>query len=296
MTPELSICIASYGEDCSPLLQALGNEIALRNIAAEILVSDNAPEIHGKAAWWNEFPHTQYFHERQHLGRSQNRNALSRRANGQYLLFMDADSIPCNANFLEVYMAVMKSGAQVAVGGTAYKPWNSSPAPLRVRIGAIKEAVPAATRNKHPYAGFSAFNFCITAECFTNIGGFEELDHYGHEDTLFGIALEENQAKIIHLDNPAYHLGIDSNEEYLAKVNTATEALGKLFLENRTNNGITLIRFYKALNRTGLVGAYTNLFQRYRPGMEKRLLAGKGSPRLLDFYKLGVLTSYLRPA
>src|SRR5690606_29991654 len=57
----------------------------------------------------------------------------------------------------------------------------------------------------------------------------ESINGYGHEDTLFGLQLQDSGVKIQHIDNPAIHAGIDEDEAFLAKTNAALETLAELY-------------------------------------------------------------------
>ena len=156
----LSVCIASYGDDVQPLLHSLC-ESKSRGLpdswSIEIIISDQFQSTHIDGPKWEvEFDCT-YIHNPLKSGRSINRNYLGQKAKGDYLLFLDADALPTNSTFLQVYCQ-RATLAEVIVGGTAYKP-NFMSNKLRVKVGKRKEEHSAAMREGYPYGSFSAFNF-----------------------------------------------------------------------------------------------------------------------------------------
>ena len=75
---------------------------------------------------------------------------------------------------------------------------------------------------------------------------------YGHEDTLFGLELKYRNIDIMHIDNPAYHMGIDSGEDFMEKTTTAVDSLAKLIRAGKIDEDITLFRVYRVLQKSGI--------------------------------------------
>ena len=154
---DLSICIASYGNNVGVLIEALLGEIeanpALSN--TEIHISDQFSEAHPLQENWTQHPRVQYHHYTEQRGRAANRNHLVALSQGAQLLFLDADALPVQPNFIAQYLKHTASQI-VLVGGTAYhsdhKQW------LRYKVGIQKECIPAKRRSQTPYSSFSAFN------------------------------------------------------------------------------------------------------------------------------------------
>ena len=116
-------------------------------------------------------------------------------------------------------------------GGTSYRPNPPErDCLLRWTYGMRCEIRSAAERNKQPNAQFSTFNFLIQKELFSEIRFNELLRNYGHEDTLFGFELRKKGITITHIDNPLYHVGIDTNKVYLEKTREGVENL-KILIE-----------------------------------------------------------------
>jgi glycosyltransferase involved in cell wall biosynthesis len=248
----LSICIASYGDDVQQLLRSLcdsKNKGLPDSWSIEIIIADQFQSAHSDAGRWEvEFDCT-YIHNPLKLGRSINRNDLGHKAKGDYLLFLDADALPTNLTFLQDYC---KSAAMAAVivGGTAYKP-NYKSDKLRVKVGKVKEENSAKERERYPYGSFSAFNFLIRREVFLELLFNEDVTEYGHEDTLFGLELKYRNIAIKHIDNPAYHMGIDENHVFMHKTTVAIDGLAKLIMAGKIDEDIKLFRAYRTAQRSG---------------------------------------------
>jgi hypothetical protein len=60
----------------------------------------------------------------------------------------------------------------------------------------------------------------------------ESIVTYGHEDTVFGLCLADKNIPILHIDNPAVHLGLETDETYLLKVEEGLQTLAQLWYNN----------------------------------------------------------------
>jgi glycosyltransferase involved in cell wall biosynthesis len=276
----ISVLIASFGHDVEALCQAVFAQATAAGIPFEIIVSDDRPQ-------GNPHPpsHARYMAQPVNLGRAENRNFLARQAQYPYLLFLDADAeIP--EGFVQGYLNHLRPDT-VLVGGTGYSP--KAPGlhqQLRWNYGRQREEIPASRRNQRPYRSFSTFNFLIPASIFEQ----HPLVHtgpYGHEDTLLGLALQAQKISLIHLNNPAIHLGLDDNGIFLQKTRTALDAHLKLMQEDTfLHSGLeNLFRYF---NQPALRWAARWIIQ----GQEKRLkklTAGHGTLRDFDRYRLAYL-------
>lgn len=285
---DLSICIASYGNDVGSLIEALLGEIeanpSLSN--TEILISDQCSEAHPQQQNWAQHNCVRYHHYTELRGRAANRNHLVGLSQGAQLLFLDADALPVQPNFIAQYLehAAPKT---VLVGGTAYhsdhKQW------LRYKVGIQKESIPAKRRSQTPYSSFSAFNVCMDRAVAQVIPFDANVLEYGHEDTLFGLELRHRCVPVKHLDNPAYHLGIDSDEAFMEKTKTAVLGLAALINAGKIDEDVRLYATYKKVQSWGGAVLLRLLNPVLAPWMFGQLSAGRGSVAMFDLYKLVVL-------
>jgi glycosyltransferase involved in cell wall biosynthesis len=162
-----------------------------------------------------------FFQNDKNLGRAKTRNKLAQLANGHHLLFLDADVELINPNFILKYTKYFYSN-QVIVGGHKYTEKRPDrPYMLNWRYGSYLEVKSAQEHNKKPYEQFISMNFLIPKNVMLRLPFPENLHGWGHEDTLFGYILKENNIPVIHIENVVLHKGLSRTEEYLKKQENA---------------------------------------------------------------------------
>lgn len=233
------------------------------------------------------------------IGRAAIRNRLAIEATGDYLLFIDADTmVPSTSeNYLRKWIS-LAGKAQVLSGGILYpdSPPGDPDKLLRWKYGRRIEQRNASERNKHPHAGFSTFNVFIEKSIFSKIRFNEELRNYGHEDTLMGYQLKKAGINILHVDNGLIHEGIESNREFLVKTKLGIENLSKLFDKVTDKKAfirtVPMLKTYNRLRFFRLTRIMAKLFIKYRDRMEIELESKNLSLRLFAFYKICMFCTY----
>ena len=71
-------------------------------------------------------------------------------------------------------------------------------------------------------------NFAVARDLFLDIRLDESITDYGFEDALFGIMLQKRAVPIAHIHAPVHHNGLESNAQYVAKVEQAMRTLHAL--------------------------------------------------------------------
>lgn len=281
----LSICIASYGNDITVLLDHLQNQCnGLDKPQIDIHISDQFPTAHTNAADWSRFPNTFYHHNQQGTGRAANRNFLASVARGTQLLFLDADSLPVDGDFLQRYLEVAEENL-VVVGGTAYQRTTGIDL-LRYKVGVKKEEVSANKRKVNPYGSFTAFNALIPRAVFNKIPFDSSLVEYGHEDTLFGLELRHHVIPILHINNPAFHLGLDDNKQFMIKTRQAVDSLALLISKGKIDEEVRLFDAYMRWSKFGGHFVLRTLYTAVGESIFQRLSSKGGNVLLFDLYKL----------
>lgn len=233
------------------------------------------------------------------IGRAAIRNKLITEAKGDYLLFIDADTrVPGTAEtYLRKWLEYIDSG-RVICGGILYN--QSSPGDpdkiLRWKYGIENEQKKSVLRNKHPHTNFSTFNVLIDASVFHKLRFYEELKHYGHEDTLFGYQLKKAGITILHVDNELVHEGLETNKDFLAKTKSSIQNLSYLY-DNITDkktfiSTMQILRTYRVLRFLHATRILAGLFIRYREKMERRLDSSNSSLLLFKMYKVSMFCTY----
>ena len=233
------------------------------------------------------------------IGRAAIRNKLALEAKGDYLLFIDADTmIPGTAEAYILKWVKAMPSARVISGGVLYhaSPPGDPDKMLRWEYGRKREQRKASERNKMPYAAFTTFNVLIDKSIFSILRFNEELKQYGHEDTLFSYQLEKAGIKILHIDNGLIHEGLESNREYLNKTKLGIENLSMLYdnvTDKRTfSSSVTMLRVYNVIRVFRLNLILAGIFVRYRERMEIKIDSANPSLVLFAIYKVSMFCTY----
>jgi glycosyltransferase involved in cell wall biosynthesis len=233
------------------------------------------------------------------IGRAAIRNRLALEAKGDYLVFIDADTmIPGTAeHYIQNWIQAASLG-RVISGGVLYheSPPGDPDKILRWKNGRNREQKKASFRNKHPYSSFSTFNVLIEKNIFGKLRFNEEIRQYGHEDTLFSYQLNKAGIKIAHIDNGLIHEGIESNRDFLNKTKLRIENLSKLydFITDKHTFSLTvrMVRLYRVLSLLRLNLILAGLFIRFREKMELRIDSADPPLLLFDLYKVTMFCTF----
>jgi glycosyltransferase involved in cell wall biosynthesis len=226
------------------------------------------------------------------LGRSAIRNKMGLESKYRWLLFIDADSELIYEDYLKTYINKAEQG-YVLCGGTAYnhpKPENPKKL-LRWVYGKKREVIPAAERNRKKNFIITSNNFLIDKEVFEIIHFSENIGPYGHEDTLLGYELYSSGIKIVHIDNPVEHAGLEDSEAFLSKSREALKNLkfiSEEIVDNKTefSQQITFLNHYKKITLLIPHFLLRCLFYLFKKCIERNLTGKNPSIKLFDVYKL----------
>jgi len=126
----------------------------------------------------------------------------------------------------------------------------------------------------------------IKKELFLHLNKQLQLAMYGL-DNYFKELLRNENASVIHIDNPVYHLGLEANSVFLKKSLEAIETTVFLERENKLNDNVRPIqKGYLKLKRwrmTGLFSAFVSLFKK---GMERNFDSAHPNLFWFDLYRL----------
>lgn len=284
----LSILIPTYNYDCTQLVRDLQKQAEHNCIDYEIIVADDASpimsyrEVNRKI---NILPHCRLIELPENVGRARIRNRLADEAQGEWLLFMDADAEVINDCFIVEYLK--HTDADVVCGGLCHADVLPSPE-VSLRYAYEKRADKkraAWYRAKNPYGHFTPFNFMIRRCVFQEIRFDESIVEYGHEDTLFGIMLKRRNVEMRHIDNPLRHIGLENNERFLEKTRSALRNLA--LLEDSMQGDSSLLKIYGLLRCLRIDGCIARWFVRHETLLTHRLMSPIPSLPLFFIYKLG---------
>lgn len=285
----LSILIPVYNFPVGTLVRALHAQALALGVPFEILCFDDAStdaDLQEANRPLQQLPGVQYREMSRNQGRARIRNLLAAAAAHPYLLFMDCDSGVVSPQYLAQYVSRLP-GDCVLYGGRSYQalPPQSPELYFHWHYGRQREQQPAAQRQQSPYHAFMTNNFLVPADIFKTIGFEERLVQYGHEDTLFGLALAHRGVPIAHLDNPLEHLGIEPAAVFLHKSEQALDNLHWLLQEGLPIE-TRLTRWAAALKRKCLARPLRLLAPLLLPLLRRHLLSARPHLTLFDAYKL----------
>jgi glycosyltransferase involved in cell wall biosynthesis len=289
----LSVCIPIYNTDVRTLVHALCRQIDdLKAQHIDIILIDDASAAAFNSI--NQFPHSKVrlIQLDQNIGRSKIRNAFLQYTTANYLLFIDGDSTVSNPFFFQNYLNYLTQNQDTAVlvGASLYQ--VQTPAlehRLRWAYSTQRESLDFEQRNKEVHTGFKTNNFLIQRNLFAQFPFDEELTEYGHEDTIFGLQLLENNIQIHHINNPVWNLKLDTNTEFLMKTDSALSNL--LRLQQRYNTPMLLatnklLQYFAFANRCMLTRCVLWGLS-LKTGLYRRILrTGRAPLFIFDLYRL----------
>ncbi len=289
----LSICIPVYNYDVSELVIQIYKQCSKISIDFEILILEDGSEknfVDKNAELLSSRKEITHIVNSQNSGRSAVRNQLADTAKFNKILFLDCDSKVIDDDFISNYINAREN--DVVCGGTAYfaNQYVKSQS-LRLKYGLEREMTTAAIRKKNPNKSFTTNNFLISKSIFDKIKFREFLKDYGHEDSLFGFELKQNDYIIHHIDNPVLHCGIEDNDIFLAKTYRAIENLILIQSNPKVNSAfikeVKLVKTYCKIKKIGLMFVINLIFNTFQTQIKKHLIVSR-KPSLFwfDFYKL----------
>ncbi len=290
----ISICIPIFNHDSTSLVRVLAKQCSSASIEYEILVIDDCSQLfreeNRKIAG---IPGVKYFEQDKNLGRAAVRNLLAQKAQYDWLLFLDCDAILLDDAFVVRYVKeIEESKADVVIGGYRYSDKKPSDSTLYLRwlYGKRREERNIETRNQRSHCSFSSFNFMAKKSVFDKVNFDESLRKYGHEDTLFGWLLKHNGFKVIHIDNPARQVDLDSTDLYLRKLHDAAENLWTIYknVDDPMDfvKDVKVLRCFEWLRKNHLLKLVYWTLRLIKPLILRNLESNSPKIFFLDLYKL----------
>lgn len=279
-----------------PLVKDLVQQCSTCSVPWEIICVDDGSDAYFREInqCVAEMPGVSYEILPHNIGRAAVRNLLARKAQFPYLLFMDCDSRVVRTDYLQQYIARMKSQT-VLCGGRVYpdSPPENKQLLLHWKFGRKREQVPASQRAVHPHHAFMSNNFVVPRQCFLDIQMEERLIGYGHEDTLFGMELLARGIAVEHLENPLEHSGLETAEVLIQKNDDAMRNLAWLMTNAAIPIETRLAGLVRKLKRYRLEELSNRILHSISPLLKMLLRSSIPPLWALDAYKLGRLLRWL---
>lgn len=290
----LSVNIPVYNIDVMPLVKQLVLQAEKLGIGFEIRVYDDGSvdDIKQKNRQIQQLPGVIYRELSVNLGRAAIRNLLGAESVFDFLLFIDADSLPVAGNYLQQYIENAKHNF-VVCGGTAYTKLQPEEKGefLRWFYGTNREAINAAQRNSAKGFIITSNNFLIEKRVFEKIRFRENIGVYGHEDTLLGYDLFKNGISILHIDNPVLHTGLENAPVFISKTQLALKSLYRIntvILAGDTVfiRQVNFLNRYSSITRFVPAGFFRLFYHLFHSLIEFNLKSRIPILFLFDLYKL----------
>jgi glycosyltransferase involved in cell wall biosynthesis len=277
--PRLSVLIPFFRDDACGLLQALDAEARALGGVVEMVTLDDGSGDEALAARVAQTvtaltAPARFVRLTGNEGRAKGRNRLMAEGRGRHLLFLDADMLPDGPRFLGHYLDLIAAeDPAVAFGGFTLDRTPFDPARGLHRALSLRgDCRPASVRQLEPAKSLCTSNLLVRREVF-DIEAFDEtFSGWGWEDVEWAIRAGRRWP-VRHIDNPASHLGLDTDEALLRKYDQSPANFGRLAAKHPdVAAGFPVHRMARALARTPLRGLW-------RPVL-RRLAALRAAPML----------------
>lgn len=233
--PRLSVLIPTFRDDPSALLKALDDPMA----RAEIIVLDDgsgdealARRIAGRIERLR-LP-ARFIRLASNEGRAKGRNRLASHARADHFLFLDSDMLPDPENFLARWAALAEGeNMPIAFGGFTLEQTPLRPEHALHRAMALKsDCTPAPERAKSPEKHVFTSNLLVRRDVFQAVEFDEGFTGWGWEDVEWAMRVGR-QHPILHIDNSASHLGLDTAPAMAAKYEQSASNFARVVSAHR---------------------------------------------------------------
>ena len=165
-------------------------------------------------------------------GRAISRNRSIEIARGEYMLFVDADMIPQYDNYLEQYFNIInRKAAAIVFGGFIARAENlNHDNLLHYNLSESGDCRPVSVRKNLGAYSVASNNLLVRREIMDICPFDANFTGWGWEDTEWALRATSLGFGLLHIDNPAIHIGLDSSQMMLNKYREAGANL-KLMLD-----------------------------------------------------------------
>jgi hypothetical protein len=161
-------------------------------------------------------------------GRARGRNRLAARARGGHLLYLDADMLPDSNSFLATYLHLNEAkDPPVVVGGISVRQAPPGRQYALHRRALRPDCLPAESRRAAPEKHVLTSNLLIRRDVFLAEPFDATFSSWGWEDVEWGMRISRRWP-IMHIDNTATHLGLESPQRLIAKYRESVANFGRL--------------------------------------------------------------------
>ena len=286
----ISILVPVYNYDIRDLASELNNQISVLDTKIEVIFYDdfstkkNITETNKNTA--NQFGFTFYTSDL-NRGIAEALNYLSTLAKYDWLIYLDADVVPVNSNFIEIYIQLINDQNKAFCGGLLYQEDKPKEGILRWKYGQKYEVQTLEQANKNPYLNFKTCNFLIHKSVLGKNKFKSKNNLYGNIDTLFGLNLKQINIDVFFIENRVYHYGLEDSITFLNKTDLAIDSVISMYMnKNLKIENTRLIKFYLILKKGRITNLCKLFLENLKPMMLKNLKSNNPSVNIFQLYKL----------
>ena len=232
--PALSVLMPFLRDDPRDLLQMLDREAADLGGAVEIVVLDDGTDDAELTADLIAVIERMALPVRLislacNEGRSIGRNRLAEAARGGSLLFLDSDMRPDRADFLGVWVDLVKAqDPAVAFGGFSLLQASTEPKYAVHRAMATQsECLSCDERSKTPEKYVYTSNLLVRRDVFETEAFDSAFSGWGWEDVEWAMRVSRRYP-VIHVDNAATHMGLDTTAQLAGKYEQSADNFARV--------------------------------------------------------------------
>ncbi|MGB6229753.1 MAG: glycosyltransferase family 2 protein [Litorimonas sp.] len=226
MTPTLSVLIPFYQDDPTPLLRSLSNQCDVDGEIEIRLMDDGSgdPALTRRvtAAVDRMDLRTTFTTVPGNRGRAATRNALQEQSEANWILFLDADMRIDHTDFLRRYLELIATDkADIVFGGfTVEDRALDRDTDLHRVLSRSSDCLDAASRNRAGPQFVASSNLCVRRRVLTENPFDPAFSGWGWEDSEWAARVGSSH-RLVHIDNPAVHLGLESTDTLLSRFATS---------------------------------------------------------------------------
>jgi glycosyltransferase involved in cell wall biosynthesis len=286
----ISIGIPVYNEPVDALIDAL---IAMNPKALdfnEIIVYDDCSSIETRPKVDHHL--IQYIKSKENSGSLATRKKIAQIAKNPWILFSDADVIPKEEDFLQLYRKSINDRDLVYYGGIDYnKGSRTANNSLRFDYGMRRE-VRTPLNLKQRYSYFVSASYLIHRETFLSLVDHPIPNEYGL-DIWLSATLENKRIPISFMENRVYHMGLESNEVFLKKSMKGIDNTAKRYFNGTLKDtSRPVIFWYKRLKKWGLLGLFRLSIKIFKKLLLKNVLGSRPKITYFNILKLNHFIEY----
>ncbi|WP_427450037.1 glycosyltransferase family 2 protein [Litorimonas sp. WD9-15] len=224
-SPRLSVLIPFFRDDASDLISELEHQLDQDSV--EILIHDDGTRDQPLTAKIESLIAKsplaiRLFSATENQGRSAARNALQLAARSDWVLFLDADMRPAQTDFLRNYLDLISQGqADIIFGGFHVEAQKADKdRDLHRALSDVSDCLSLAERQAAGAQFVASSNLCVSKQVLETEPFDDGFSGWGWEDSEWAARVSK-RFTLIHIDNPAIHLGLETTETLLRRFATS---------------------------------------------------------------------------